>query len=185
MKEDDCTSPTCSLWFALPVTSLSATLQGFHASMQLHKSISGPRSLTGYRVMCLPMSAVLVLFGAAVLVAPTATAAAPGDTTSEPACPAPRRGDDGVLLESDADVFLGAFVQAHEPARDALLGCGLPLAQGVETLELFKWAVGLLNRDQGFVPGVKIGMRVFDSCGHKARAYLQLDALLPVLRGKL
>ncbi|KAL1467871.1 hypothetical protein MTO96_025906, partial [Rhipicephalus appendiculatus] len=26
-------------------------------------------------------------------------------------------------------------------------------------------------------------MRVFDSCGHKARAYLQLDALLPVLRG--
>ncbi|KAH8038629.1 hypothetical protein HPB51_002753 [Rhipicephalus microplus] len=195
------------------IVGRSSDGRGFHASMQLHKSISGPRSLTGYRVMCLPMSAVLVLFGA-VLVAPTATAAAPGDTTSEPACPAPRRGDDGVLLESDADVFLGAFVQAHEPARDALLGCGLPLAQGVETLELFKWAVGLLNRDQGFVPGVKIGelitedfvwfeatpvhaglsagnmnarilqgMRVFDSCGHKARAYLQLDALLPVLRG--
>uniref|UniRef100_A0A131YFX7 Pheromone and odorant receptor n=1 Tax=Rhipicephalus appendiculatus TaxID=34631 RepID=A0A131YFX7_RHIAP len=159
---------------------------GFHAAtaMQLHKSISRPRSQAGSRVMSPPLSAVLLILGAAVLVAsPAVAAAAAGDPTSEPACPAPRRGDDGVLLEPDADVFLGAFVQAHEPARDALLGCGSPLAQGVETLELFKWAVGLLNRDQGFVPGVKIGMRVFDSCGHKARAYLQLDALLPVLRG--
>lgn len=26
-------------------------------------------------------------------------------------------------------------------------------------------------------------MRVYDSCGHQAKAYLQLDSLLPVLRG--
>ncbi|KAL1474596.1 hypothetical protein MTO96_037862 [Rhipicephalus appendiculatus] len=139
---------------------------GFHAAtaMQLHKSISRPRSQAGSRVMSPPLSAVLLILGAAVFVAsPAVAAAAAGDPTSEPACPAPRRGDDGVLLEPDADVFLGAFVQAHEPARDALLGCGSPLAQGVETLELFKWAVGLLNRDQGFVPGVKIGEIFFFS----------------------
>ncbi|XP_075542696.1 uncharacterized protein LOC142576440 isoform X2 [Dermacentor variabilis] len=147
--------------------------------MHLHRSSYRPRSLTGSRVMS-PLSTV-VLLGAVLAVTVASPAAA--DTSSEPACPATRRGDDGVVLEPDADVFLGAFVQAHEPAKDALLGCDMPLTQGVETLELFKWAVGLLNRDQGFVPGVKIGMRVFDSCGHKARAYLQLDALLPVLRG--
>lgn len=97
-------------------------------------------------------------------------------------CP-DRQRDAGVLLLPEADVFLGAFVQAHAPARDALLGCAGPLAPGVELLEVFKWAVALLNRDQGFVPGVKIGMRVYDSCGHKTKAYLQLDSLLPVLRG--
>lgn len=71
-------------------------------------------------------------------------------------CP-DRQRDAGVLLLPEADVFLGAFVQAHAPARDALLGCAGPLAPGVELLEVFKWAVALLNRDQGFVPGIKIG----------------------------
>lgn len=155
---------------------------GFHTTaMHLRRN---PRRF----LMALPSYSSAVLFasvGLLVALGPVvpSSAADPTSQAGATACPAPRRGDDGVLLEPDADVFLGAFVQAHEPARDALLGCGAPLTQGVEALELFKWAVALLNRDQGFVPGVKIGMRVFDSCGHKARAYLQLDALLPVLRG--
>ncbi|XP_077511688.1 uncharacterized protein LOC144122047 [Amblyomma americanum] len=145
------------------------------AAAQPQRSAARPRR----RLFAAMSSALLCCFVGACFAVTVA-----GDSgESAPACLAPRRGDDGVLLEPAADVFLGAFVQAHEPARDALLGCGPSLAQGVESLELFKWAVALLNRDQGFVPGVKIGMRAFDSCGHKARAYLQLDALLPVLRG--
>ncbi|KAL1471233.1 hypothetical protein MTO96_040029 [Rhipicephalus appendiculatus] len=120
--------------------------------MQLHKSISRPRSQAGPRVMSPPLSAVLLILGAAVFVAsPAVAAAAAGDPTSEPACPAPRRGDDGVLLEPDADVFLGAFVQAHEPARDALLGLRLAPSTGCRDLRVIQ--VGRRPPQQG--PGIR------------------------------
>ncbi|XP_064461074.1 uncharacterized protein LOC135371034 [Ornithodoros turicata] len=87
-----------------------------------------------------------------------------------------------LVLNSDADVFLGAFLEVHDKSPRSLMGCGRPLAAGVETVEVFKWALDLLNRGEGFIPGIKIGVKVYDSCGHKAKAYHQLSGLLPVLQ---
>lgn len=87
-----------------------------------------------------------------------------------------------LVLNPDADVYIGSFLEAHHRSPGTVLGCGRPLTEAVEVLEVFKWALGVLNGGGGFVPGMKMGIKVYDSCGHKATAYHQLTSLFPELR---
>ncbi|XP_055937275.1 uncharacterized protein LOC129966746 [Argiope bruennichi] len=95
-----------------------------------------------------------------------------------------------VTIERNAEVVIGAILPVHDPG-EGLYGCGGPTHDGVQVFEAMRWAVDVLNRKSGLIsdggggsliPGVKMGLKVYDSCGHSALAVEHLTALFPVLR---
>ncbi|XP_054707682.1 uncharacterized protein LOC129217407 [Uloborus diversus] len=98
-----------------------------------------------------------------------------------------------VTVQPNADVTIGAVLPVHETGQ-GLYGCGSPNAEGVQVFEAMRWAVKVLNTKSGLIsdaqgdlggsliPGVKLGLKVYDSCGHDALAVEHLTSLFPVLR---
>ncbi|XP_022257203.1 uncharacterized protein LOC106472974 isoform X2 [Limulus polyphemus] len=96
-----------------------------------------------------------------------------------------------VEVTPDADVTIGAILNIHSPGK-GIYGCGPPTAEGVEVFEALRWTVSVLNQNSGvihdqpvgesFIPGVKFGLKVFDSCGHEGAAVKQLTELFPILQ---
>nr|XP_042904453.1 uncharacterized protein LOC107446482 isoform X2 [Parasteatoda tepidariorum] len=98
-----------------------------------------------------------------------------------------------VNVEKGADVTIGAILPIHQQG-EGVYGCGNPTHDGVQVFEAMRWAVDVLNRKSGLIsdsggsgggsliPGVKIGLKVYDSCGHNAMAVEHLTSLFPVLR---
>ncbi|KAG8185577.1 hypothetical protein JTE90_023279 [Oedothorax gibbosus] len=93
--------------------------------------------------------------------------------------------------EDDADVTVGAVLRLHGPGR-GVYGCGAPDAEGLHYYEALRWAIGALNKNEGevfgvnvsdsFIPGIKIGLRVYDSCGHREVALKHLTELFPIMK---
>ncbi|GFU42708.1 metabotropic glutamate receptor 7, partial [Nephila pilipes] len=93
-------------------------------------------------------------------------------------------------VEKDAEVVIGAVLPVHHPG-EGVFGCGNPTHDGVQVFEAMRWAIDVLNRKSGLIsdagggsliPGVKMGLKVYDSCGHNALAVEHLTTLFPVLR---
>ncbi|XP_065333092.1 uncharacterized protein LOC135934993 isoform X1 [Cloeon dipterum] len=91
-----------------------------------------------------------------------------------------------IVVNPDADAFIGVILPIRS-AGTGLLGCGQPTQDGVELLEALKWAGEVMNHEEGeerlsFVPGVKLGFQVWDTCEHTASLPYALSELVPVLR---
>ncbi|XP_059490514.1 uncharacterized protein LOC132205474 isoform X2 [Neocloeon triangulifer] len=92
-----------------------------------------------------------------------------------------------ITVNPDADAFIGVVLPIRSQGT-GLLGCGAPSQDGVELLEALKWAGQVMNHaeetegEQSFIPGVKLGFQVWDTCGHSASLPYALSELLPVLR---
>ncbi|XP_035226576.1 uncharacterized protein LOC118198903, partial [Stegodyphus dumicola] len=94
-------------------------------------------------------------------------------------------------IESEADVVVGGVLQLHHPGQ-GIFGCGQPSTEGVQYFESLRWAISALNQKSGefggtpvtdsFIPGVKLGLQVYDSCGHKELAKRYMTELFPVMK---
>ncbi|XP_067125954.1 uncharacterized protein [Centruroides vittatus] len=98
---------------------------------------------------------------------------------------------DHVDVLPDADVIIGVILNVHDPGQ-GVYGCGQINPEGLAIFEAMKWSVSILNQNSGlvngfqvyesFIPGIKIGLRVYDSCGHQDLAVQQLTSLFPILK---
>ncbi|XP_076364290.1 uncharacterized protein LOC143253792 [Tachypleus tridentatus] len=87
-----------------------------------------------------------------------------------------------------SDVGIGVLLNVHEPGK-GIYGCGNLTVEGVETYEILRWAVSLLNQDRGvingvnitesFIPGIRLGLKVYDTCGHQEAALKQITEWFP------
>ncbi|XP_023211054.1 uncharacterized protein LOC111613937 [Centruroides sculpturatus] len=98
---------------------------------------------------------------------------------------------DHVDVLPDADVIIGVILNVHHPGQ-GVYGCGQINPEGLAIFEAMKWSVSILNQNSGlvngfqvyesFIPGIKIGLRVYDSCSHQDLAVQQLTSLFPILK---
>ncbi|XP_042874253.1 uncharacterized protein LOC122254577 isoform X2 [Penaeus japonicus] len=96
-----------------------------------------------------------------------------------------------VTINTQADAYLGVVVGASR-AGEGMFGCGGWRAGGVESFEALRWSLARINQDLGgigsrivtdsFVPGVKFGLHVYDSCEHGERAAAGVGEVFPVVR---
>lgn len=99
--------------------------------------------------------------------------------------------DSYINVNPEADVDIGVVLNIHERG-EGVYGCGRPTREGVEVFEAMRWAVSVLNQDYGeingkpvtqsFIPGVKIGLRVYDSCNHPDVSTKHVTTMFPVLK---
>ncbi|KAK8406152.1 hypothetical protein O3P69_007104 [Scylla paramamosain] len=85
----------------------------------------------------------------------------------------------------------GVVVSASQ-AGDGLYGCGQWRGAGIAAYNALRWSLARANLDTGglgsrivsdsFVPGVKFGLHVYDSCGRDSRAAEGVGEVFPVLR---
>ena len=71
------------------------------------------------------------------------------------------------IIADDADLFIGALVNVHEPGPSGFYGCGNITQSGVITFEALNWIAATINQEHGlingkkvvesFIPGLKIG----------------------------
>ncbi|XP_076346048.1 LOW QUALITY PROTEIN: uncharacterized protein LOC143244736 [Tachypleus tridentatus] len=95
-----------------------------------------------------------------------------------------------VEVFSDADVFIGVLLNMHDQGR-GIYGCGEPKIEGVETYGVLRWVISLLNQNstvidgqdvtETFIPGIKIGLKIYDICSHQGMAIKQLTDWFPEL----
>ena len=74
------------------------------------------------------------------------------------------------IIADDADLFIGALVNVHEPGPSGFYGCGNITQSGVITFEALNWIAATINQEHGlingkkvvesFIPGVKIGKKI-------------------------
>lgn len=97
---------------------------------------------------------------------------------------------DRMDIEADAQFKIGVLINAHE-AGDGLYGCGEASDSGVQAFEALRMAVAMVNRRpmntdrlsmQKAMSGIKIGLKVLDSCGHPRKTVEHLTELFPVLK---
>lgn len=101
------------------------------------------------------------------------------------------------IINPTADVFLTALLPIHEPDQSGgnIYSCGNITRDGVTTYEAIKWTLSTLNQDSGqqidgkrlsdsFIPGIKLGVKVYDSCGHQEVAINHLIREFPTLSSK-
>ncbi|XP_070560422.1 metabotropic glutamate receptor 2-like isoform X2 [Ptychodera flava] len=63
----------------------------------------------------------------------------------------------------EGDIILGGLVMAHERHDDYI--CGHILEQpGIQALEAILYTVDLINSNETFLPGIKLGVHVLDDC---------------------
>ncbi|XP_076068508.1 uncharacterized protein LOC143040959 [Oratosquilla oratoria] len=96
-----------------------------------------------------------------------------------------------VTLNPQAEAYIGVLLGASSRG-EGLLGCGETHGVGVAEYEALRWAVGRANKNFGeidkrivtdsFVPGLKFGMHVYDTCEHDERATAGLGEMFPILR---
>ncbi|XP_042218281.1 uncharacterized protein LOC121863611 [Homarus americanus] len=96
-----------------------------------------------------------------------------------------------VTLNTQAQAYIGVLVGASR-AGEGMYGCGGWSSEGVASYEALRWALARANLDGGglgsriltdsFIPGVKFGVHVYDSCGHGERAAAGLGEVFPVVR---
>lgn len=85
------------------------------------------------------------------------------------------------IIADDADLFIGALVNVHEPGPSGFYGCGNITQSGVITFEALNWIAATINQEHGlingkkvvesFIPGVKIGKKIIIFCSHHSFSY--------------
>ncbi|XP_022079446.1 uncharacterized protein LOC110973163 [Acanthaster planci] len=75
----------------------------------------------------------------------------------------------GPMVYIPGDVILGGFFSVHN-WNDSQSSCGAMDKSGVRRLEAMMYALDKINNDTTILPGIKLGMDGFDTCGHPDRA---------------
>ncbi|XP_069980760.1 uncharacterized protein [Penaeus vannamei] len=96
-----------------------------------------------------------------------------------------------VTINTQAEAYLGVVVGASR-AGEGMIGCGGWRVGGVEAYEALRWSLARINQAVGgigsrivsdsYVPGVKFGLHVYDSCNHGERAVAGVGEVFPVVR---
>ncbi|XP_064082330.1 uncharacterized protein LOC135198560 isoform X3 [Macrobrachium nipponense] len=96
-----------------------------------------------------------------------------------------------VTLNTQAQAYVGVVLGASK-AGEGMYGCGGWRDSGIQSYEALRWALNRANQDGGgigsrivtdsFIPGVKFGLHVYDSCEHGERAVAGLGEVFPVVR---
>ncbi|CAK8694117.1 unnamed protein product [Clavelina lepadiformis] len=80
------------------------------------------------------------------------------------------------------DVLIGGMIPIH--ARGDEDTCGLPTEQGTQGIEIFNIVLDELNSNRGFLPGVKLGSLIIDTCDVDTHAVQRVaNIFLPYLTG--
>ncbi|XP_076817387.1 metabotropic glutamate receptor 4-like isoform X3 [Clavelina lepadiformis] len=72
----------------------------------------------------------------------------------------------------DGDVLIGGILQVHSRGKDDT--CGLPISVGVQAIETVNMVIDMINSDKEFLPGVKLGSVIVDTCDVDTHALLQV-----------
>ncbi|KAK7481553.1 hypothetical protein BaRGS_00027202, partial [Batillaria attramentaria] len=97
--------------------------------------------------------------------------------------------DRTAIIQSSAEAMLGGIIQMREHGQDGY-GCGAPMSS-MQPYEALRWALDLVNKKDEllngqyltdyYVPGIRLGMKVVDYCGHKDMAVSAVTQLFPSL----
>jgi len=115
-----------------------------------------------------------------------------------------------VFLNYTGDLMLGALVPVHQRAGPNSAGCGpiqvqysiclyrvdmcgfiatygtimtglFQLEYGVQTLEAMLYTVDRINQETSLLPGIRLGLLVYDSCDNPTHA---LEQSLDIVKGR-
>ncbi|RWS08194.1 uncharacterized protein B4U79_04450, partial [Dinothrombium tinctorium] len=113
------------------------------------------------------------------------------DTTTQTYCASNKFKNDVSIIEENADILIGALLNVHELGSKGLFDCGNITRQGITTYEALEWVIEVINQQNGvingspikdsFIPGVKLGAKVFDTCFHQEMSIRHLTELYPIL----
>ncbi|XP_045026097.1 LOW QUALITY PROTEIN: uncharacterized protein LOC116917782 [Daphnia magna] len=101
-------------------------------------------------------------------------------------------GPPAVIVNQDADVYLGVLLNVREMDMDTPGKCGTGLhREAIELYESLRWYLSFINQNSGqvasrlvkdsFIPGIQLGLKIFDACGDADLAERQLGVLFPEL----
>uniref|UniRef100_T1KXF8 G-protein coupled receptors family 3 profile domain-containing protein n=1 Tax=Tetranychus urticae TaxID=32264 RepID=T1KXF8_TETUR len=95
------------------------------------------------------------------------------------------------VIENDADIYLNALLSVHSSSQRGIYGCGPISRKGLIIFQALRWIISTINQDNGYIngkkvnqsliPGVKLGMRVYDTCNHKDLGINYLTKIYSVL----
>lgn len=86
----------------------------------------------------------------------------------------PPEPDSGLFkVDVEGDVIFGGLFPMHEQGQQGK-NCGnIKTEKGIQRLEAMLFAVDLINRDPHLLPGLKVGMRILDTCSYDTFALEQ------------
>uniref|UniRef100_T1KU30 G-protein coupled receptors family 3 profile domain-containing protein n=1 Tax=Tetranychus urticae TaxID=32264 RepID=T1KU30_TETUR len=94
-------------------------------------------------------------------------------------------------LDNDSDIYLTSLLDVHESSDQGIYGCGQIKEKSIIIFESMRWLISLINKDNGYlngypiksslIPGIKLGMRVYDTCNHEELATNYVTKIYPVL----
>ena len=86
----------------------------------------------------------------------------------------PQGGDAGShKVDAKGDVIFGGLFPMHEKGTQGR-NCGkIKKEKGIQRLEAMLYAVDLINEDPTLLPGLKVGMRILDTCSYDTFALEQ------------
>lgn len=82
------------------------------------------------------------------------------------------------LIQSSKDLYIAVTLGIHEPTANPL-ACGpLRPTVGLQSIEALLWAVDTINSDSSILPGSDLGLLVFDTCGSREKAAMDVSNFL-------
>ncbi|KAF0299253.1 Metabotropic glutamate receptor 3 [Amphibalanus amphitrite] len=83
-----------------------------------------------------------------------------------PALPSPLENTEPRVVRLEGDLTFGGLFPMHEHiSRGDQAHCGkIKQEKGIQRLEAMLWAVDEINRDPRLLPGIRIGVRILDTC---------------------
>jgi hypothetical protein len=101
------------------------------------------------------------------------------------------KSDTQLVINPKADVFITVLLPVHESDSRGLYSCGRITRDGVTIYEAIKWTLNIINQNEGvinklrlldrFIPGVRIGAKIYDNCGHQESAINALLKAFPMV----
>ncbi|XP_074600634.1 metabotropic glutamate receptor 2-like isoform X3 [Brevipalpus obovatus] len=95
------------------------------------------------------------------------------------------------IIGEDADLYLNAIVSVHESSTRGIYGCGPVTEGGVVLVEAMRWLITVINRDDGtvngrkidgsLIPGIKLGLKIYDNCDYRELALNHLIKIFPIV----
>ncbi|XP_064620109.1 uncharacterized protein LOC135483289 [Lineus longissimus] len=82
-----------------------------------------------------------------------------------------------VIIERNADAFIAGLFSLRNRGQNGQ-GCGTPDSVILPSFEAARFAINKIN-SQNYIPGVKLGMKVFDTCGRPEIAAKEIMQVYP------
>ncbi|KFM80730.1 Metabotropic glutamate receptor 5, partial [Stegodyphus mimosarum] len=83
-----------------------------------------------------------------------------------------------VTIPSSQDLYIAVTLGIHEPTSNPL-ACGpLRTSRGFQNFESLLWAVDVINSNPNILPGVDLGLIVFDTCNSREKVAMDVSNFL-------